>query len=324
MATIRKKSNGKWLAEVRVRKSYSSREFHSKIEAQSWAIDEERKRGRHAGKPIIKTLAQAMDRFSQEISPTHKGTRWEQIRIEKLKRDPVTDIVLPDLSTEDLQNWVDKQETSGSTVRREFNIIRSTLTISRKKWKWLSHEPQRDVTLPKSNPSRSRRLKEGELQRLLDALEYSGREVRTIRQQIAVACLLALETAMRQGEIWGLEWSRVHLEQRYVTLADTKNGTSRDVPLSTKAVTLLESMPKPHKGRVIAVPQATAGVIFRRACELAAIKGLHFHDLRHEAITMLARKLSMLELARMVGHKDPRSLSIYYNATATELAAKLD
>lgn len=323
MASIRKIGK-KYLAEVRIKTFYKAKRFDSKLDAQSWAIEIERQRGKHSNTPIIKTVGDALDRFAKEISPTHKGARWEQVRVEKLKRDALADVLLSDLTTQDLQDWIDRQATSGATVRREFNVIQSTLTIARKKWKWIEREPQRDVSLPRPNPSRDRILQPGELDKILIALNYVGGPINAIRHQIAVAVLFALETAMRQGEIWGMEWERVHLDRQYVMLPDTKNGTRRDVPLSTKAVKLLKSMPKPHAGYVFSIPQASAGVIFKRSCELAGIQDLHFHDLRHQAITNLARKLTMLELARVVGHRDPRSLLIYYNETATELSKKLD
>jgi integrase len=50
---------------------------------------------------------------------------------------------------------------------------------------------------------------------------------------------------------------------------------------------------------------------------------LHFHDSRAEAIFRLSKRLDVLELARMVGHRDPRSLMLYYATTADELADKL-
>jgi len=319
MATVRKKGK-RYLVEVRLKGYYASKTFASKLDAQSWGIEQERQRGKHHA--VTKTLAQAFDKYVAEITPTHKGARWEEIRFQKLKRDRLADIVISDLTTQDLQDWMDRQTISGSSIRREFNLISAVLTASRKKWKWIGHEPQKDVTLPRANPARDRLLHGNELERILTALEYTG-EVKTIRQQIAAAVLIALETAMRQGEIWGLEWSRVHLKGQYCVLPDTKNGTRRNVPLSRKAISVLKSLPT-KEGRLFTVPQASAGVIFKRACELAEVHDFHFHDLRHQAITNLAKKLSVLELARMVGHKDLRSLTIYYNATATELAAKLD
>lgn len=320
MASIRKKGD-KYLAEVRIKTFYAAKTFASKLEAQIWALDQERQRGKHSNIQVSKTLSHAFERFAKEISPTHKGSRWEEIRLEKLKRDPMADIVLSDLATQDLQDWIDRQTISGSSIRREFNLISSTLSIARKKWKWLTHEPQRDVHLPRANPSRDRLLCGDELERILMALDYDGQVV-TIRHQLAVACLLAIETGMRQGEIWGLEWDRVFIKEQYVMLPDTKNGTKRNVPLSKKAIELLQSLPT-RQGGLFIVPQASAGVIFKRACDLAGVHNFHFHDLRHVAITNLARRLTVLELARMVGHKDLRSLSTYYNATAQELAQKL-
>ena len=64
--------------------------------------------------------------------------------------------------------------------------------------------------------------------------------------------------------------------------------------------------------------------MFRKVRDDVAIVGLTFHDTRHEAITRLARKVDVLDLARITGHKDPRSLMVYYNATASEMALRLD
>lgn len=95
------------------------------------------------------------------------------------------------------------------------------------------------------------------------------------------------------------------------------------MPLSTEAVRLLNLLDPDSITKVFATNQQSSGTIFRRCLALANIKGLTFHDTRHEALTRLARKLDVLDLARMVGHRDPRSLMIYYNATAEEIAVRL-
>ncbi len=63
--------------------------------------------------------------------------------------------------------------------------------------------------------------------------------------------------------------------------------------------------------------------LFRKAVKRAQIHDLHFHDSRGEAIFRLSKKLDVLELARMIGHRDIASLMFYYNTTAEELADKL-
>ncbi|ODA30120.1 hypothetical protein A8L45_20985 [Veronia pacifica] len=154
---------------------------------------------------------------------------------------------------------------------------------------------------------------------------YEGRsKVVTQRQYIAAEFLLALETAMRQGEIWGMKWDHIHLERCYVTLPRTKNGFKRDVTLSSEAIKLLKLLRPERMGRVFLYNQQSSGVIFRRSLKLAGIGELNFHDTRYEALTRLAKKLNMLDLVRMVGHNDPRSLMIYYNATASEIAELLN
>lgn len=127
---------------------------------------------------------------------------------------------------------------------------------------------------------------------------------------------------MRQGEIWSLTWDNVFLDRGFLTLPITKNGSKRDVPLSTNAVALLKKMDN-KRPRVFKYNQQSCAAIFRRIVKLVNIKNLRFHDTRHEALTRLARKLDVLDLARMVGHRDPRSLMIYYNPTAEEISKRL-
>jgi integrase len=64
------------------------------------------------------------------------------------------------------------------------------------------------------------------------ASDFNNQTPENFTQQIMIAFLLAIETAMRAGEIRGLTWDRVYLMNRYVTLNETKNGTKRHVPLS--------------------------------------------------------------------------------------------
>lgn len=128
---------------------------------------------------------------------------------------------------------------------------------------------------------------------------------------------------MRAGEVFGLEWKRVNLPKRFVRLAETKNGDWRDVPLSGRAVELLEAMRGVDRASVFTVDSQVASTLFRRARMRAKINGLTFHDSRHDAITRLAQKLNVLQLARMVGHRDIRSLQTYYNETAESMARLL-
>ena len=127
---------------------------------------------------------------------------------------------------------------------------------------------------------------------------------------------------MRAGEICGLMPQDV--AGRVATLNKTKNGTKRNVPLSTRAVELLELLPLPEKdGTIFGVSTGSVDALFRKAKKRVMIEDGTFHDTRHLAITRLAKKLNVLDLARMVGHRDLRQLQVYYNETAEAMADRL-
>jgi integrase len=137
---------------------------------------------------------------------------------------------------------------------------------------------------------------------------------------------LALETAMRQGELRRLRWEHIDLHRRTAHLPDTKNGEARTVPLSTSAVAVLRALPRALHGDLF--PGVTTEAVKRsymRAIRRAGIEGLRFHDLRHEATTRLFEKgLNIMEVASITGHKDLRMLRRYTHQKAEDLARKLD
>jgi integrase len=101
----------------------------------------------------------------------------------------------------------------------------------------------------------------------------------------------------------------------------TKNGDSREVPLSLRAREILALLPRTDP--VFGLESAQRDALFRKARDRAKIPNLHFHDSRSEAIWRLSKKLDVMELARVIGHRDLRSLLIYFNASADSLADKL-
>ena len=127
---------------------------------------------------------------------------------------------------------------------------------------------------------------------------------------------------MRPGAILSLTPERITGSVAH--LPRTKNDSKRDVPLSKRALEILRKLPAPAASSpYFNVTDESRDSLFRKAVTRAGIEGLTFHDSRHEAITRLTRKLNILELARMVGHKDIRQLQVYYNETAEEIAKNL-
>lgn len=327
MASVTKQKSG-WRVQISVKGVRDSSVFPTKAEAVAWSVEREgqMRRMSSTGVNTDKTCQDAFDRYGSEVSAHKRGARWEQIRLAAIARHVVDRVALGemklcDVTADTLGKWRDERllTVAGSTVNRDMNLLSHVFTTARREWKWVATSPTTDVRRPQNPPPRDRRITEDEIDRLCLALGFDG-EVTTKSSAIAVAFLFAIETAMRAGEICGLTWSDI--DGSVAHLPRTKNGTKRSVPLSGRAAELLKLLPT-DKDTCFGVTTASLDALFRKARHAAGVDDLTFHDARHEAITRLAKKLNVLELARMVGHKDLTMLQIYYNETAAELAKKL-
>ncbi|WP_299948744.1 site-specific integrase [uncultured Microbulbifer sp.] len=266
-----------------------------------------------------------MERFAESVSPGRAGARWEIVRLKKFSSDPISQILLSELKTQHFAEFRDRRLTaiSPGSVNREINLLGSVCRYALREWHLLDHHPIQGLERPRDPRPRDRRISMQEIDQICAALGWQEMAPQTRRQEVAWTFLVALETAMRLGEILALNHEDLNLEGRYVTVQVSKNGDKRHIPLSRRAVELFK-MVQDRSGSFLQVGRDVASALFRRARINSEIDDLRFHDTRHEALTRLARKLDVLDLARMVGHRDPRSLMIYYNATATEIALRLD
>lgn len=327
MATFRRRGRT-WLVEIKLAGVRECATRATKAEAAAWAREREADILAHRqGRIVARSVRQALSRYALELSPAHRGARWEQIRLAKLARTlPFVDRPLAEVRTADIASWRDTAIAGGlapSTVRRELVLLRGVLEASRREWGWLRENPMSGLRWPAAGRPRDRRISADELDRLLLALDYDrGTAPTRPAHRVAIALLLALETAMRAGELCGLTPADVDLAGRFALLAATKNGDRRRVPLSRAALDLVDLLPAGPT--LLGLTTQALDVAFRRARDRAGIIDLHWHDSRHEAITRLAQRLPLLDLARMIGHRDLRSLQVYYNPTPAEIAARLD
>lgn len=185
---------------------------------------------------------------------------------------------------------------------------------------------------------RDRRLHSGELEALLSAASRSN------SKGLEQVIVLAVETSMRLGELIGLEWKHINLTARTAHLPSTKNGTSRTVALSSKAVAALKSMRSEkvdervfHWASKYSFEKAWArnkaralqsyienNVANEEELDGTFLGDLRFHDLRHEATSRLfERGLGIMDVASMTGHKSLSMLKRYTHVDASKLAEKL-
>ena len=325
MATFQKR-NTNWRAVIRLKGVSTSATFSTKAEAQAWATREEAAilAGKRGDVPN-KTFGNLLEKYRDEVSITKKGERWETMRLNLTCRDPIAQVNLREFDARSIAAWRDRRLTqvSPASVRREWNLLSSACSIAVKEWKWLTENPMSEVKRPPPTEARDRIATQDEIERILFAMRYDRDSTpTTVTSRVGATCLFAVETAMRAGEIAELTWDRVFIDLKYCKTFGKTAAAKRDVPLSVEAIRIINQMPK-DASTVFNVTTAQIDALFRKAKGKALIDELHFHDLRHTAITRLARKLDVLALARMVGHRDLRMLQIYYNESATSMASRL-
>ena len=174
-----------------------------------------------------------------------------------------------------------------------------------------------NIRVAGSSQQRERRLRPGELEKLIEAAQ-------SCRNPYVIPIIhLAVETGMRRGEIISIQWDHLDLEKRTLLIPHTKNGYARTIPLTTTAVGILEEVHKIEE-RVFPITANAFRLNWERVKRRAGIEDLHFHDLRHEAISRFFEMgLNAPEVALISGHRDMRMLFRYTHLRAEDVARKL-
>ena len=331
MAYIRKTENGNWEAQIR-RKGHSSISAtrRTKAEAEAWARKKETELLDGKKAAADKTFGDILTRYRQEFKAKTEQARYNtESKVDRLLTDPIAKVKLKRLDASHFTSWRDARSATvgNSTVIRDIAVMYAAMRMAIKQWKWIDHNPLKDIDKPKRNPGRERRISEDEVLKIVTICNYlPSTPPTTRRQKLGIIFLLAIETGMRLGEIVKLTADRVFLDRRVIHLRaqDVKNGVKRDVPLSNDAVRLLRQA---DDGSGFLFPGITtyyASHLFTDCSREAGIEDLHFHDTRHEATARLSKKLDPWELARALGHTDINQTLKYYQTTADESAKKLD
>ncbi|MGV3628155.1 MAG: site-specific integrase [Betaproteobacteria bacterium] len=323
MAAIRKRGKS-WRVQIR-RRSHPPqfKAFDTRAEAEAWArqIEAEMDRGAFVSRvEAEKTLvADLLDRYEKEITPGKRSARAEIYRLKMLK-DALGRLPVARLRPQDIASYRDQriaQGMAGGTVIKDINTLSHVIQTARREWGInLPDNPVKLITRPKVAPGRQRRLQPGEEEALLAGCRASGATALPLMFQ------LALETAMRRGELLALEWKHIDLERRVAFLPHTKNGESRYVPLSTKAAAVLTDSHRSPCGKVFyqwGRPDSFKNA-WRRVVTKLELEDFRFHDLRHEATSrFFERGLNLMQVAAITGHKTLQMLKRYTHLRAEDL-----
>jgi integrase len=324
MASIRKR-NGKYQVQVRRSGEKSiTKSFHRRSDAMEWSRGMEVKLDR-GDIPISRKelgairLSEIIVRYRDEISIKKKSHNSEKFILNAFLKTNLANMTLSQVHNSDFSKYRDKRLKSvkAGTVNRELSIIKHALDIARNEWGYpIGKNPLTMLKKMKVQNGRERRLKPEEYNALSIAVEQ------TQNPFIWPVICFALETAMRRGEILSCRYVDIDYMVKVLHIPETKNGYSRTIPLTDRAIEILYSMP--DGDNPFPITANSLRMAWDRLTKRAGVKDLHFHDLRHEAVSrFFERGLSIPEVALISGHRDYRMLARYTHLKAEDIARKL-
>ena len=299
------------------------------IEAK-WKLEahEARQWGREPDREIeavmLAFLKAKSDKRSHEDDLLH-ARRWRQL---------LPGRTVQSLKPADIHGYIAARKQTGvsnSTVNRELSFLAACIAWCNRELGWALPNPIQGRKL-KEPEGRTRWLAMEEAQRLIDAARSSKRA-----PYLADFLTLALNTGMRRGEMLGLEWRRVDLQRRVISLeaAHTKTGKSRSVPLNDNARAALINRARfraetcPGSPWVFTNDKGARISSFKRsfatACRVAGIEDFRIHDLRHTcAAWLVTAGVPLPEVRDLLGHSSVTMTERYAHLDQVNIRAAVD
>jgi len=328
MATIRKR-DGKWQAQVRRRGHTKSRTFLQRADAQKWAKQTEIEIDRYGFAPTTgafekQSVGGVVGWFRDTILPTRPNRKNEEIILKAFLRRKISKLSLAALTPQQIKTYREERlgTVKATTVRRELGLIHRIFELARIDDRVpLDANPFKGIAAAKTDRARDRRLSDEDKEALLSGLTKSRNRL------IGAAMRFAIATGMRRGELLNAHWKDLNFDLGTLHIPVTKTGHPRTIPLTIEAKQVLVELALVWKGDERIFPTTARAIAqgWKRLTKRAGITDLHFHDLRHEAVSrFFERGLSIPEVALISGHKDPRMLFRYTHLRAEDLARKLN
>ncbi|MFM2408767.1 MAG: hypothetical protein RL358_1509, partial [Pseudomonadota bacterium] len=327
MATVKKTPSGTWKALIRKAGfPATSKTFRTKRDAEDWSrrTEDEMVRGVFIQRAPAErlTIENALDRYLKEVSITKSifTQRGETSKSKQLKAE-LGKYSLAAITPDLVAGYRDKRLEAGkkpNTVRLELALLGHLFTVAMQEWGiGLAYNPVANIRKPSPGEGRDRRLTSAEEIKLIEAV--SGHS----NPMLGWIVRAALATGMRSNEIVTLRRAQVDLSRRVIRLTKTKNGSERTVPMTLEARAIFEAalanpvrpidcdlifFGEPGKDKKMRKPYAfnKAFGIIKKDLDLT---DLHFHDLRHEAVSRLVEAgLSDQKVSAISGHKSMQML----------------
>lgn len=324
-----------WRATVR-KKGHPqvSKTFQTKGKAQTWATRLEATiedgSPKYNSDYTVGDLIEKYREFCEAKKPIlHSSNRHYMLRH---LDEGLGHIEATKLTVKHISDWVErrtiKQGAGPSTCYMELSTLKTVFKITK---------AHLDIELPDtisqaqvilttqgmidaSSRNRDRRPTDEELKRLLEKLSPKVADI------VRIASVLGL----RRSEILGLKWTDLDESNKMIWVRNHKhpkpNKKNDDhIPLIEGSYEIITRQPKSSERIFSNITGETVSDAFLKCCRDLEIEDLHFHDLRHHAISCLFEAgLEIQEVALISGHKDWRHLRRYTNLKSISLHKRLE
>lgn len=337
MASIQKRGSSYRARITREGKSTLSATFPTKTEALAWASEIQAKirlgiyQDEGQSKPIQKSnFDEAANHYIQTHS-VYKKSSCSEIGIIRILIKRWADLDVAELNKSHVITLRDELLSlgrAGSTVNHYFNAISKIYQMLIEEWGLPVISPIKGLKRVPNNKGRSVRVN-----RDIESLLLAGCQA-IDTPLLASIIQFAIQTGIRRGEVIGLSWSDVDIANRKAYLHKTKNGESRQVPLTLRAIEVLKALPKTDE-RVFPMTFDCLRSQFNRLRNhlkqgwdgygANPFNDLRFHDFRHEALSRLSDAgLNVIELSHISGHKTLAMLKRYTHPSHEAIFSKID
>ena len=326
MASIYKR-NGKWRVEIRKKGSKGiHKSFIVKDDAIRFARDTEVKieQGLYQDLTLAKTtkLKDVLVQYRDRVSVNKKGYEQERYKINKIIRSDIADKTLSQLTPIALFEFIEQQKKlyTASTINKSITIINLALNFA---------ERFLGISLNKNPLKFIKRLKESQF---IGQVIEPHEEVMMLKHAefsklywLKTAIILGIDCGLRRGEILKLKAEDINFKNNTAVLRDTKNGETREIGLSQRAIQEIKKLPITIDGKLFPCKRLdTFSFYYNQLQRWSGVKK-RFHDSRH---TFASRKAtqgwSITEIAAQGGWKQLQVLKRYTHIKAEYLAKKMN
>ena len=325
MASIYKR-NSKWRVEIR-KKGFKGihKSFIAKDDAVRFARDAEVKieQGLYQDLTLAKItkLKDVLAQYRDRVSVNKKGHEQERYKINKISRSDIADKTLSQLTPLVLFDFIEQQKKlyTASTINKSITIINLALNFA---------ERFLGISLNKNPLKFIKRLKESQF---IGQVIEPHEEVLLLKHAefsklywLKTAIILGIDCGLRRGEILKLKAQDINFKNNTAVLKDTKNGETREIGISSRAIQELKKLPVSIDGKLFPCKRLDTFTFYYNQLQRWSGVKKRFHDTRHTFASRSATSgWSITEIAAQGGWKQLQVLKRYTHIKAEYLAKKM-